>query len=212
MTVSSSLLVVVLTVVSVASLSLLSLLCLRCRRKSKIKEVERQIYDPQTFQRGGSKFAVMRSKTVTRINQMTSTTPESPDEFASPGDQTVSSSLEHDYVAPIAVSVYANEPIGGMMADYNQTPPDYENIFSSLPIADDEDDYENSQYLNQVQAQLEDSKSRTRLCKRPSPVQHRNQCVRGLVLSLCGLVWSVCISFCVCFCLFCVCFYWFGSI
>ncbi|XP_051793810.1 LAT2 domain-containing protein isoform X2 [Acanthochromis polyacanthus] len=156
MTVSSSLLVVVLTVASVAFLSLLSLMCLRCKRKSKIKEVERQIYDPQTFQRGGSKFAVMQSKTVTRVNQMTSTTAESPDEFATPGDQTVSSSLEHTYVAPIAVSVYANELIEDVTAD-NQTPPDYENVFSSLPIAEDEDDYENSQYLNQVKEQLEDS-------------------------------------------------------
>ncbi|XP_072230808.1 uncharacterized protein [Leuresthes tenuis] len=73
MQVNISLLAAVLTVVSVASLSLVSLLCLRCKSKKKIIQEENHVYDPQTFQRGGSKFAVMGSKTVTRTNQLSST-------------------------------------------------------------------------------------------------------------------------------------------
>ncbi|KAM9781772.1 uncharacterized protein ACBT44_022832 isoform 3-T4 [Syngnathus typhle] len=57
-------------VASLALLSLLGLLCLRCKTKSKIHG-EAQIYNPHTFQREGSRFAVMRSKTVTKANQMT---------------------------------------------------------------------------------------------------------------------------------------------
>ncbi|XP_008299268.1 linker for activation of T-cells family member 2 [Stegastes partitus] len=157
MTVSSSVLVVVLTVMSVASLSLMSLLCLRCRRKSKIKEVESQIYDPQTFQRGGSKFAVVRSTTVTRANQIMSTPVETPEEMESPAVQTLSSSLEHDYVAPIAISVYANEPTEVTMDENDHSPSDYENVFPSIQMTDDEDDYENTQFLDQVMGQQEDS-------------------------------------------------------
>ncbi|XP_056450567.1 uncharacterized protein LOC130385859 isoform X1 [Gadus chalcogrammus] len=60
----------VLMLVSSASLSMLCLLCLKCKKKSKIIQQESSIYDPQIFQREGSRFAVTRSKTVTRPNQM----------------------------------------------------------------------------------------------------------------------------------------------
>ncbi|KAM4547469.1 uncharacterized protein V3H82_021028 [Fundulus diaphanus] len=148
----------VLTAVSVVSLGLLSLLCLRCKKKSTTIHEEAQIYDRQIFQRGGSKFAVMRSTTVTRANQMSSLSAETPEDPAFQEDQTdeqdyqnvsaqsVSSSVEHDYVAPIAVSLYENEKNRILEAD--QTPGIYGNVFPSLSITED-DDYENAEFLEQ---------------------------------------------------------------
>nr|XP_054587098.1 uncharacterized protein LOC129152533 [Nothobranchius furzeri] len=159
MTGDSSLLAAVLTVVSVISLSLLSLLCLRCKKKSKIM-LESQIYDPQIFQRGGSKFAVIRSKTVTRGNLISSDTDETLEQSAfqdgeteEQGDYlnitvpTVSSNLEHDYVAPIAVALYENQK--NRTLDDEQTPGIYGNVFLSLSIEED-DDYENAAFLQQI--------------------------------------------------------------
>ncbi|MEQ2286290.1 hypothetical protein AMECASPLE_000961 [Ameca splendens] len=145
----------VLTVVSVMSLSLLSLLCLRCRKKSTIIHEEAQTYDPQTFQRGGSKFAVKSSKTVTNANQMSSPSAKTSGYLAFQEDQTeeqdyenvpsnvsccdpavqsLSSSLEHDYIDPIAGSVYGNA------VDLN--PGIYGNILQSMEVTEDYD-YEN---------------------------------------------------------------------
>ncbi|XP_038127888.1 LAT2 domain-containing protein isoform X7 [Cyprinodon tularosa] len=168
-----SLVAAVLAVVSVVSLSLLSILCLRCKKKSTTIHEESQIYDPQIFQRGGSKFAVMRSKTVTRANPMSSPsdslnnkeqlfsrdTPEE-NQFQDAqteeqdyenvsGLQTISSSLEHDYVAPIAVSLYENEK--SHLAEAEQNPGLYGNVFPSLSITED-DDYENAEFLEQQES------------------------------------------------------------
>ncbi|KAM9728672.1 uncharacterized protein ACNS7B_016540 [Menidia menidia] len=147
-----------LTVVSAASLSLLSLLCLRCRRKTKIIQEENVIYDPQTFQRGGSKFVVVGSKTVTTTNQLSSATAETIQESSFTEAQTdgqsdyqnihsISSTPEHDYVAPIAVSVYENGKTS--TADAEEAPGIYGNVFPSMSITDD-DDYENSEFLEHV--------------------------------------------------------------
>ncbi|XP_076607062.1 uncharacterized protein LOC143333026 isoform X2 [Chaetodon auriga] len=114
---SSGLLAAVLAVVSVVSLSLLSLLCLRCKRKSKIIHEEHQIYNPQTFQRAGSVFAVTQSKTVTRTNQITSASVETLEDFPTADEQSdyqniseaQTGSPEHTYVAPLPISVYENE-------------------------------------------------------------------------------------------------------
>ncbi|XP_071396514.1 linker for activation of T-cells family member 2 [Centroberyx affinis] len=165
---NSSLLDAVLTLVSVASLSMLSLLCLWCKRKSKIIHEENQIYDPQTFQRGGSRFAVMRSKTVTRPNQIPPTTIEAPVE---PGQiaQDVNEeqpryqnftdaqmgSLEPTYVAPLPMLVYEN--IVEIETEITDADPSvYENVITSLSINNDDDDYENSDFLDQVVKQEED--------------------------------------------------------
>ncbi|XP_078121421.1 uncharacterized protein LOC144527354 [Sander vitreus] len=167
---NSSLLAAVLTVVSVVSLSALCALCLRCRKKSKIIHEEHQVYDPQTFQRGGSRFAVTRSKTVTRANQIDSTSVEIRQEFedfstAANNDQSDYENVseaqtgnpEHTYVAPLAISVYENEQTKERITDADETPGVYANIITSLPINDDDDDYENSEFLDQVvQVQEED--------------------------------------------------------
>ncbi|KAK5619068.1 hypothetical protein CRENBAI_001727 [Crenichthys baileyi] len=151
-----SLLAAVLTVVSVMSLSLLSLLCLRCRKKSTIIHEETQIYDPQTFQRGGSKFAVKSSKTVTNTNQMSSPSEKTSGYLAFQEDQTeeqdyenvsdvsccvpavksISSSLEHDYIDPIAAPWYGN----GMnrLPEVDLDPGVYGNISTEA-----DNDYEN---------------------------------------------------------------------
>ncbi|XP_041864227.1 LAT2 domain-containing protein [Melanotaenia boesemani] len=157
MTGAFGLLAAVLTVVSVASLSLFTLFCLRCKKKEKIIHEEPQIYNPQIFQRGGSQFAVMRSKTVTRSKQTSSTenaehSPRAPAEEQADYQnitefQTVDASLEHDYVAPIPVSVYENQKRS--ISDADPTPGIYGNVFPPMPTADD-DDYENSAYLNQI--------------------------------------------------------------
>ncbi|XP_069565710.1 uncharacterized protein [Brachyistius frenatus] len=154
MTGSSGLLAAVLLVGSVVSLSLLSLMCLRCKRKSKIIHEDVVIYDPQTFQRGGSKFAVTRSKTVTRTNQITPTT----DETLEVGflAQTVSMSPEHDYVAPIGLSVYENEKNIQRITVADETPGIYGNVFTLPLTSNDEDDYENSEFLNQEVNKQED--------------------------------------------------------
>ncbi|XP_038127884.1 LAT2 domain-containing protein isoform X4 [Cyprinodon tularosa] len=166
-----SLVAAVLAVVSVVSLSLLSILCLRCKKKSTTIHEESQIYDPQIFQRGGSKFAVMRSKTVTRANPMSSPsdlnnkeqlfsrdTPEEnqfqdaqteEQDYENVSVQTISSSLEHDYVAPIAVSLYENEK--SHLAEAEQNPGLYGNVFPSLSITED-DDYENAEFLEQQES------------------------------------------------------------
>ncbi|XP_054907229.1 uncharacterized protein LOC129373372 [Poeciliopsis prolifica] len=149
-----------LSAAAVLSLSLLSLLCLRCRKKSTIIHAESQIYDPQVFQRGGSKFAVVRSKqfiNLTRANQMSSI--ETAGESALPDDQTEeqdyenvsdlqtnSSSLEPDYVAPIGETLYVNEK--SSLPDAELNPGVYGNVFPSLLITED-DDYENTEFLEQ---------------------------------------------------------------
>ncbi|KAK2879688.1 hypothetical protein Q8A73_023500 [Channa argus] len=163
---NSSLLAVALAVASVVSLSLLSLFCLRCKRKSKIIHEEHQIYDPQTFQRGGSVFAVMQSKTVTRANQITSTsvydeqystviTPpcitaatDDQSDYENVTESQTEADLEHTYVDPLPASVYVNEETQESTAAAIQNPDIYVNIFTSLPIKDDDDDYENSDFLD----------------------------------------------------------------
>ncbi|KAM7374688.1 hypothetical protein PAMP_007332 [Pampus punctatissimus] len=150
----------VLTLASVMSVTLLFLLCLQCKRKSKIIHEETQIYNPQTFQRGGSRFAVMQSKTVTRANQITSTS-EAPEELPPTAmdesdyeniEDAQTGSPEHTYVAPIAASVYENEQIQEMRQAAHQRPPVYGNI-EPLPNTEesssreDEGDYENSDFL-----------------------------------------------------------------
>ncbi|XP_034406986.1 uncharacterized protein LOC117743248 isoform X11 [Cyclopterus lumpus] len=145
---NSSLLAAVLTVVSVMWLSLLSVLCLRCKKKSKVIHEEHQIYNPQMFQRGGSVFAVTRSKTVTRANQITSTAVETQRGFEDFSTATTGS-LEHTYVAPLPISIYENEQ-RPRITDADQTPDVYANMHTSSSSKDDEDDYENSEFLDQV--------------------------------------------------------------
>ncbi|XP_069395780.1 uncharacterized protein [Paralichthys olivaceus] len=164
----------VLTGASVVSLSLLSFLCLCCKRKTKIIQEEHHTYDLQTFQRGGSIFAVMQSRPVTRTNQITSTTVEIQEElsFNEADEQSDyenvkqvctaaphTRKLEHTYVSPLPAAVYGNEQITKVEAGADQPFSVYENFFQSLPIKDDADDYENSEFLEQTQQQQEDSES-----------------------------------------------------
>ncbi|XP_074467864.1 uncharacterized protein LOC141753270 [Sebastes fasciatus] len=157
----SSLLAAILTVGSVVSLSLLAALCLRCKKKSIIIHEEHQVYDPQTFQRGGSRFAVTQSKTVTRANQIISTTLESQEEFEEYSNAAIddsdyqnvsqahTGSQEHTYVAPLPITVYQNQNETG-----DQTPDVYANI--DTPFNNDDDDYENAEFLEQVVQEQED--------------------------------------------------------
>ncbi|XP_068455901.1 LAT2 domain-containing protein [Clinocottus analis] len=167
---NSSPLAAVLTVVSVMWLSLLSVLCLRCKRKSKIIHEEHQIYNPQTFQRGGSVFAVTRSKTVTGANMIASTAAETRQEFedfstAAMDEQSdyenlsnaQTGSMEHTYVAPLPTSMYENEQ-SAIRTDADQTPDVYANVHT-LSSKDDEDDYENSEFLDQVVQEQKDDEA-----------------------------------------------------
>ncbi|XP_068571707.1 LAT2 domain-containing protein [Cebidichthys violaceus] len=165
---NSGLLAAALTVVSVMWLSLLSVLCLRCKKKPKIIHEEHQIYNPQMFQRGGSVFAVTQSKTVTRANPITSTTAETQEEFEDFSTaemdeqsdyQNISNATtgreEHTYVAPLEISVYENEQ-NARTTDADQTPGVYANVHTSLSSKDDED-YENSEFLDQVVQEEKDN-------------------------------------------------------
>ncbi|XP_074529124.1 uncharacterized protein LOC141792183 isoform X2 [Halichoeres trimaculatus] len=154
----------VLTVVSVLSLSLLSLFCLRCKKKSKIIHEENQIYNPQvynpqTFQRGGSRFAVIQSKTVTRTSRITPVSVRTRDrveehqhdsnddqsDYQNIGDAHTGSA-DHTYVAPLPITVYENDKMEKRRSDSNETPDVYVNV-SPFPTKDDDDDYENSEFL-----------------------------------------------------------------
>ncbi|KAM8899924.1 uncharacterized protein AB9W97_010117 isoform 5-T5 [Spinachia spinachia] len=128
----SSPLAAALGVVLVTGLSLLSVLCLRCKNKSKIIHEEHQIYNLQTFQRGGSVFAVTQSKTVTRPNQITSVAADRREKF---GD----SATEMD------------------------DQPDYQNI------SNEEDDYENSEFLEKVVEEPNDGECREKRCDEETP-------------------------------------------
>ncbi|XP_041742266.1 LAT2 domain-containing protein isoform X2 [Coregonus clupeaformis] len=143
----------VLAIVSVASLSVFFTFCLWCRRKTKIIHEENQIYDPQIFHREGSRFAVMRSKTVTRPNQIVRDLPPTPVEKT---PQAQMGSIEPTYVDPIPALVYQNvNESRNAETDGDQ----YENVFPSIDtISRDSDgsDYENSEFLAQVKMGLED--------------------------------------------------------
>ncbi|KAM4620675.1 uncharacterized protein ACJ7VT_007313 [Polymixia lowei] len=164
----SSYLGAILTLVSVALLSMPFLLCLKCKRKSKIIHEENQIYNPQTFQRGGSRFAVMQSKTVTSPNQITRCLPLPPTLADAPVEPTQISEDVNDYqnvtdaqkeptyVAPLPILVYENIEIAENKNDTDPNPSDYGNIFTSSSINNDDDDYENSDFLDQVLKQQDE--------------------------------------------------------
>ncbi|XP_029925127.1 linker for activation of T-cells family member 2 [Myripristis murdjan] len=170
MTGESGVLAAGLTLVSVVSLSALSLLCLRCRRKTKIIHEENQIYDPQIFQRGGSRFVVTQSKTVTRPNEIHATIIEEPADpqqvsrtmnKEQPKYQNVidaqRGSFEPTYVAPLPVSVYENVlESEEIQKNADQDLSVYENVITSLPVNDGDDDYENTEFLNQAAVNQED--------------------------------------------------------
>ncbi|XP_049598505.1 LAT2 domain-containing protein isoform X4 [Syngnathus scovelli] len=139
-------------VASLALLSLLGLLCLRCKTKSKIHE-EAEIYNSHTFQREGSIFAVMRSKTVTKANQMT----PSINEDVYPATYSVAGSptgyWEHIYVEPLPVTVYENEHL--RTKDCDGATAHYANYAGGSPANYGADDYENFTFLAHNARKLE---------------------------------------------------------
>ncbi|XP_076745497.1 uncharacterized protein LOC143420869 isoform X5 [Maylandia zebra] len=117
----------VLTVASVALLSLLTLLCLRCKRKPKIIQEDRQIYNPPTFE-----------------TREPSEPPEE-DEQSDYINIDVCGSVERDYVNPISESLYVNEKT--LNNGLDDIPGVYGNVFPSIELTNDDDDYENSDFL-----------------------------------------------------------------
>ncbi|CAL8365257.1 unnamed protein product [Lota lota] len=155
---------VVLMLVSLASLCMLCLLCLKCKKKHTIIQQESSIYDPQIFQRGGSRFAVTRSKTVTRPNQMTTQNQEGTEVRHSHISQAANEDytfvigdhegFEATYVSPLSSAVYENiEEIKEASSASNLC--DYENILTALSINDD-DDYENYEFLKNIEDLTDD--------------------------------------------------------
>ncbi|XP_071061571.1 uncharacterized protein [Pseudochaenichthys georgianus] len=132
--------VLVLTVGSVLSLSLLSVLCLRCKKKSKIIHEEHQIYDPRTLE--------------TQEDFSTAANDEQSDYQNVSDAQT--GNPEHTYVAPLPMSAYINELMTKERIT-DQNPAVYANVISSLPIKEDEDDYENSDFLDKIVEEEEDN-------------------------------------------------------
>nr|XP_057942142.1 LAT2 domain-containing protein isoform X2 [Doryrhamphus excisus]XP_057942143.1 LAT2 domain-containing protein isoform X2 [Doryrhamphus excisus] len=160
---SSSVQCTVLTVVSLASLSLLCLLCLRCKKKSIPADMiheETQIYNSQTFQSGRSRFTVMRSKTVIKANQIPPCA-SNEDFNAATGMYSMAASpprgWEHVYVAPLPFTVYENDTISPLkMKDADPLMGDYANIPAVAPKNEDDEDYENSEFLAQRTLEVED--------------------------------------------------------
>ncbi|KAL0994509.1 hypothetical protein UPYG_G00123180 [Umbra pygmaea] len=159
---------IVLAIVTLSSVSFFCILCLWCQKKTKIIHETNQIYDHQTFQREGSRFAVMRSKTVTRPNQIIRDLPPTPlentsqsvDEEQPKYENVVTAqrgSFEPTYVDPIPALVYQNldESTKKNTRD-SETDGDqyaYENVFPSFhTVTRDSDgsDYENSDFLDNV--------------------------------------------------------------
>ncbi|XP_077403326.1 uncharacterized protein LOC144036503 [Vanacampus margaritifer] len=145
------------TVASLTSLSLLGLLCLRCKRKSKTIHEEAQIYNPHTFQREGSRFAVMRSKAVTKANQMTPSSNEDvcPEIYAVAASPP--RSWEHIYVDPLPITVYENEQMALRIKAADPSMSHYANLAGVALTDDDADDYENSEFLVQKGHELENN-------------------------------------------------------
>ncbi|KAG7483838.1 hypothetical protein MATL_G00042510 [Megalops atlanticus] len=151
-----------LAVVTLVTVGFLCAMCLRCRRRPRIIQEENHIYKPQLC-RGGSRFTVVRSKTVTRPNQITKDLPPtpmgSPREICAspecaedqPSYQNVANSKKGDpealYVNPIPGTIYQNVTNSDKDADSYS----YENVFPTVdnPINQDSDSsgYENTSFL-----------------------------------------------------------------
>ncbi|XP_046723198.1 LAT2 domain-containing protein isoform X2 [Silurus meridionalis] len=150
---------VVLALLSVSAVGFICALCIRCRKKSMIVQENNQLYVPQVFQREGSRFAVTRSKTVMKTNQI------NPNQCASSGDfahasnsrltsiqeagdsyqnipKSISGSMEPTYVNPIATPPHKNSAL-------DDDDGDYANIFRTQDVEHDSDsyDYENTDFL-----------------------------------------------------------------
>ncbi|XP_017348795.1 LAT2 domain-containing protein isoform X1 [Ictalurus punctatus] len=153
----------VLAFLSVSTVSFICALCIRCRKKTMIVQESNQLYVPQIFHRGGSKFAVTRSKTVTRTNQMSTNpcqssgeitvahTPKSQLETAVQDQggsyenikQSIHGSMEPTYVDPISTPPHNNNVL------HDDDIGDYANIFPTQDVQHDSDsyDYENTEFL-----------------------------------------------------------------
>lgn len=158
-----------LAVVSVASLSVFFVLCLWFKKKPRLIHEVNHIYDPQVFHREGSRFAVRRSKTVTRPNQIMRQLPPTPPILSKEPSvlptQTTQNEIGHfepTYVHPIPALVYQNVDESlhgeGRDADTDADQCPYENVFPSLSISETVDhnsdgcDYENSDFLEHIQS------------------------------------------------------------
>ncbi|KAG7217201.1 hypothetical protein INR49_027745 [Caranx melampygus] len=132
-----SVLAAVLTVAITLSLSLLSLLCVRCRRKST--NVGKRI-----------RCDTIKNRDIPEES--------SQDVIDDQGDYEnviqPAESLEHTYVAPIPHALYENTQTETNVTDVD--PGVYANFIQSLPIKDDDDDYENSDFLEQAQQECEE--------------------------------------------------------
>ncbi|KAL2094281.1 hypothetical protein ACEWY4_009000 [Coilia grayii] len=141
---------------SLVSLGLLCVLCFWCRRKRNVITEDNQLYDPQeppVIHREGSRFAVTRSKTVTKPNQITRRLPPEPGSLPVGGTQDEENgqssyqnvpkfgTFEPTYVDPIPGYLYGNISDGDQYS--------YENVFPTPMIKhhSDESDYENSEFL-----------------------------------------------------------------
>ncbi|XP_029374592.1 uncharacterized protein LOC115053875 isoform X2 [Echeneis naucrates] len=111
-------------------------------------------------QRGGSVFAVMQSKAVTRTNHISSATVASQETFSQDLNddqadyenisQTAMAPAESLYVAPLPNAVYENAQSETTTNDAEQVQGVYANFIQSLTIDEDKEDYENSEFLSQV--------------------------------------------------------------
>ncbi|XP_026862023.1 linker for activation of T-cells family member 2 [Electrophorus electricus] len=155
----------VLTLLCLAILGFVSAFCLWCGKRSKIVQEDNQIYNQEILQRDGSKFAVTRTKTVTRPNQKS---PEQP--LCNKTGQFAHASKVHLDAVEDTQGSYQNVPspkncnteqiyVDPIPTPPFRTPPDelmdndtdtYINILPTQDIDHDSDsnDYENAQFLH----------------------------------------------------------------
>ncbi|XP_063058569.1 LAT2 domain-containing protein [Engraulis encrasicolus] len=158
-------LVLALALLSLVCMGLLCVLCFWCRRRRNIITEDNQLYDPReppVIHREGSKFAVTRSKTVIRPNQITRSLPPEPGSLPPAGAQDEENgqcsyqnvpqfgTFEPTYVDPIPGYLYGN------ITDVDHC--SYENVFPTPMIQhnSDGDDYENAEFLENHADDTED--------------------------------------------------------
>ncbi|CAJ1063434.1 uncharacterized protein LOC113142634 isoform X2 [Xyrichtys novacula] len=122
----------VLAVASVVSLSLISLLCLRCKKKSKTIHEVQQVYNTQIFENRNFGDSLHEEEADEQSDYQNIT------------EAHTGTSADHTYVAPLPIAVYENENGAGV----SQPQDVYVNITQERK-SDDEDDYENSEFLKE---------------------------------------------------------------
>ncbi|XP_062868236.1 LAT2 domain-containing protein [Trichomycterus rosablanca] len=138
----------VLAFLSLTIVGFICAICLRCKKNSMIVQENNQLYQEHVFQRAGSRFAVTRSKTVTRTNEMRSrnfANTTNPQLQTQTDLQTSYQNIPKSTLEPMYIDPRSSPPYSNTVLDNGE----YENVFPTEVINHDSDsyDYENTEFL-----------------------------------------------------------------